>query len=233
MKNPKTELTLQVPPSQISSEQWGYFAASLILIPFISFIIHFIFFQESDIYTNLGYLAFTLVLLFQFTLARRETKAIELRKLILNEEGIRYYSGYSNQDKDWKITWDSIKLIEIKLEHVSSVDVKLSVYTRTQKKPYETFIFRWIDSKTLNEEHVNLLNPKVEPVEFRLTSFPYPQEKFYDALNQTPLYQYFLQNNIPVKFPDSKLFTHLSHVVIWGGFFIIIFILLLISPFYW
>ncbi|MCV6639426.1 hypothetical protein [Candidatus Albibeggiatoa sp. nov. NOAA] len=232
----KTEITLQIPPSEIAKYQWGNAIVSFFFVPTAIYLSYFIFLQEIGFHTKLIYFGFIIAFGFLLIQEKKDAKAIASEQLVLNEEGLRYYSGQSKQDNNWRVTWDSIKFIEIKLDPTYTTDVKLSVHTRTQKKPYETSIFNWVDSETLSEEHINLFKRKTEKLHIRLKTYPYIQEEFYEILNCTPLYQYFLQNNISVKLPDAKNFTHVSPfiipVVIWAIFIIVIFFLLLISPFH-
>jgi len=226
----KTKLTLQIPPSEIAEYQWWNFLGNILVIPMIAFLSYSIFSQENDFYSKLGYLAFAIVLSYHFIGAKQESKAVTLEQLVLNEEGIRYCSGYSTQDKDWRVTWDRIKLVEIKLYHVKAVDIVLCV--QTTEKSYETSIFKWVDTQTLKAEHIALKGLAAQNLKFRLTSSHYTQTEFDEILHYAPLYQYFVTNKIPVQLPDSKIFTELSPVVKWGAVLIVIFILLLISPFF-
>jgi len=226
----KTELTLQVPTPEIIKHQWGYFLGNILFIPLIIFLSYSIFSNENDFYTKLGYLAFIIVLSYHFTQARQATIAIVSEKLVLNEEGIQYFSGRPTQKENWQMTWDKVKLIEIKLHHINAIDIMLCIHTA--EKPYEMSIFKWVDTPTLIPEHITLQKQILEKVRFKLTHSPYTKAEFNEILNHTPLYQYFETNNIPVQLPDSKIFTELSPVVKWGAVLIVIFILLLILPFF-
>lgn len=113
----------------------------------------------------------------------------------------------------------------IKLKLIYYVNLVLHVYTRRHDKPYKIFIFQWVDSQSLDNKHIKRLGKKQ-------LSMSVTQTQFKELLSCTPLYQYFLANNISVQLPDSKIFTDLSPIVKWGAVLIVIFILLLLAPFF-
>ena len=199
---PKTELILQRAPSELKKLTLAllffYSLLGLMVLTF-AFLLYFGV-VENKIFTLFTFIVLVGLFLISLVLFQYKVHVVSSSEvLMLDKKGICYYSGLPTwmqalfqSNKDWKISWKNIHQIQVK-RHLSYELIKLTFQLKYNKRIYETPIFQWVDGELLDDTHIRY--PLLPLLRLR----PIKNDEFYEILNQTPLFYYFVQHQIKVK----------------------------------
>jgi len=112
MADLKADLKLQIPVDQIQNAYYAFYFRGFVFTVISFFVIRSML-SDNCIYTSLIYTALILIVLNFLIKERYEIKAIKLKSVTLNGQGITYYSGMQSRE-NWQVNWESIKCIKVK-----------------------------------------------------------------------------------------------------------------------
>ncbi|MCV6636706.1 MAG: hypothetical protein OIF49_03195 [Thiotrichaceae bacterium] len=121
-------------------------------------------------------------------------------RLFLDHTGIRYQSGKlfkllwnATSNNDWHFHWENIQTISVVQTNSSYYAQLRFIVRQCEKQDYETPIFKWVDSHTLDTAHTkSIYKYKVFGFEFTGRD-TITAEEFNESVLRTPIYQYLAQ----------------------------------------
>ncbi|MCV6637468.1 hypothetical protein [Candidatus Albibeggiatoa sp. nov. NOAA] len=207
MQIENTELKLQRSEDDIKNSKSRSNMTQVLLAVYVAMsMVKFFPFAQSNTFSGLEELVFEglAILLIVLTIIQAKYKTLQLHteSLILDTQGMRYHSALPTWiqskylfNKNWSISWEQVKAIDI-LPNSDYKWIRFAVHTQNQT--HEVPIVHWVDSQTLDDRHTQ------SPFKSRRDSqshYGLTDEELHNVITATPLYQYFIQNQVSINPP--------------------------------